>query len=188
RSDLRSIGRALRRDHTGTGTRAAIEFSRLSGAAHESGAADRRAFDRKQRNTRRDRRNRDYCCDPGVAQCDLCRDGRCAAAHADRQKALGEARVIDRSEANMSSTESNALAHKSTGYYPWWLDNLADDCTGEGAAMQGVLHGAEAVHELVTEARKHMRTSRFSLPATMAIMAFSRSTRARSKASPRASS
>jgi hypothetical protein len=31
---------------------------------------------------------------------------------------------------------------------------MADDITGEGAAMQGVLHGAENVRKLVIEARK----------------------------------
>jgi len=30
-------------------------------------------------------------------------------------------------------------------YYPEWLDNLADDVTLEGSAMDGVLQGAEAV-------------------------------------------
>jgi hypothetical protein len=40
-----------------------------------------------------------------------------------------------------------------TGYYPKWLYNLADDATG-GAATQGVVHGADAVHRIVTEARK----------------------------------
>ena len=29
-----------------------------------------------------------------------------------------------------------------TDYYPWWLDNLADDVTGEGAFMQGAAQGA----------------------------------------------
>jgi hypothetical protein len=40
-----------------------------------------------------------------------------------------------------------------TGYYPKGLYNLADDATG-GTAMQGVVHGADAVHRIVTEARK----------------------------------
>ena len=39
-------------------------------------------------------------------------------------------------------------------YYPWWLDNLADDVTGEGAAMQGVAQGAEAVRTIVLTARE----------------------------------
>jgi len=42
----------------------------------------------------------------------------------------------------------------STKYYPWWLDNLADDATGEGAAIQGVLHGKDAVRTLVLDARE----------------------------------
>jgi len=47
-------------------------------------------------------------------------------------------------------------------YYPQWLDNLADDATGEGAAMQGVAHGAEAVRTIVTEARKLYENQEFS--------------------------
>jgi hypothetical protein len=39
-------------------------------------------------------------------------------------------------------------------YYPLWLDNLADDVTGEGAAMQGVAQGAEAVRTIVVAARE----------------------------------
>jgi hypothetical protein len=54
------------------------------------------------------------------------------------------------------------MAHDSTDparlrtaqdYYPWWLDNLADDATGEGAAMQGTLRGGENVRRLVLDAR-----------------------------------
>ena len=40
----------------------------------------------------------------------------------------------------MSSTDGRDLAPKRTGYYPLWLDNLADDGTCEAAAMQGTLH------------------------------------------------
>jgi hypothetical protein len=61
----------------------------------------------------------------------------------------------------MASTESSNLTQKPAGYYPWWLDNLADDVTGEGAAMQGVLHGAECVHRLVTDARKLYENQQF---------------------------
>ena len=53
----------------------------------------------------------------------------------------------------MASMEGADPTRKATRYYPWWLDKLADDVTGEGAAMQGVLHGAEEVHKLVTDAR-----------------------------------
>ena len=40
-----------------------------------------------------------------------------------------------------------------TDYYPWWLDNLADDVTGERAFMQGGAQGAQEVRSLVTYAR-----------------------------------
>jgi len=55
----------------------------------------------------------------------------------------------------MTSTGSSDPIRKPTAreYYPWWLDNLADDVTGEGAAMQGVLQGAENVRRLVLDAR-----------------------------------
>ena len=53
----------------------------------------------------------------------------------------------------MTSPESSDTPHTPTRYYPWWLDNLAADATGEGAAMQGVIQGAESVHKVVTDAR-----------------------------------
>jgi hypothetical protein len=62
----------------------------------------------------------------------------------------------------MTSPEVNDTAYTHTGYYPLWLDNLADDVTGEGAAMQGVLQGAESVHTLVTDARKIYENQQFS--------------------------
>ena len=37
--------------------------------------------------------------------------------------------------------------------YPWWLDELADDATSEGAAIQGTLHGPEEIRTLVLGAR-----------------------------------
>lgn len=53
----------------------------------------------------------------------------------------------------MKFTGSSDSADKLTNYYPWWLDNLADDVTGEGAAIEGILHGAEEVRKLVLDAR-----------------------------------
>jgi hypothetical protein len=47
-------------------------------------------------------------------------------------------------------------------YYPRWLDNLADDVTGEGAAMQGVAHGAQAVRSIIETARKEYKNQEFS--------------------------
>jgi hypothetical protein len=46
------------------------------------------------------------------------------------------------------------MTYMGRPYYPWWLDNLADDVTGEGAAMQGVAHGADAVRTIVVAARE----------------------------------
>lgn len=61
----------------------------------------------------------------------------------------------------MTAMPTDETIRKSNQYYPWWLDNLADDVTGEGAAMQGVLQGAENVRNLVTEARKVYQNQEF---------------------------
>jgi hypothetical protein len=39
------------------------------------------------------------------------------------------------------------------GYYPAWLDNLADDVTLEGSAMDGFVQGAEAVRTVLVSIR-----------------------------------
>src|SRR5262252_412006 len=61
----------------------------------------------------------------------------------------------------MKSTGDNDSAGKLTNYYPWWLDNLADDVTGEGAAIEGTLHGAEEVRRLVLDARERYEQHEF---------------------------
>jgi hypothetical protein len=55
----------------------------------------------------------------------------------------------------MASPGSTDSSRKGSGYYPQWLDNLANDATLEGAAMNGTVRGAEDVHAVVVEARKH---------------------------------
>src|SRR3954454_3625630 len=45
------------------------------------------------------------------------------------------------------------MHYMGSPYHPWWLDDLAEDATGEGAAIQGVLEGAQAVRTLVLDAR-----------------------------------
>lgn len=40
-----------------------------------------------------------------------------------------------------------------TGYYPAWLDNLADDATVEGSLLDGAVQGAEAVRSIVVTIR-----------------------------------
>src|SRR5829696_989048 len=52
-----------------------------------------------------------------------------------------------------SGSSDPARMRTAQDYYPWWLDNLAEDATGEGAAMQGILRGAENVRRLVLDAR-----------------------------------
>jgi len=40
-----------------------------------------------------------------------------------------------------------------TGYYPVWLDNLAEDVTLEGSAMDGFVQGPEAVRTVLVYIR-----------------------------------
>jgi hypothetical protein len=47
-------------------------------------------------------------------------------------------------------------------YYPAWLDNLADDATGEGAAWDGAFEGAETVRSVVLGARELYEYQDFS--------------------------
>lgn len=54
------------------------------------------------------------------------------------------------------------MSYLGRPYYPKWLDNLADDVTGEGAAMQGVAQGADAVRTIVVAARDEYKHQEFS--------------------------
>src|SRR5271163_225315 len=78
-------------------------------------------------------------------------DGSSPAGRPRLQRSIRISRI---QEQQMTTADTSNISQKPTSYYPWWLDNLAEDVTGEGAAMQGVLHGAECVHRLVTDARK----------------------------------
>jgi hypothetical protein len=62
----------------------------------------------------------------------------------------------------MTSAGSTDPRRNRTDYYPWWLDNLADDVTGEGAFMEGVAQGAEAVRSIVLAARRIYERQEFS--------------------------
>jgi hypothetical protein len=61
--------------------------------------------------------------------------------------------------ANMTSVDP---ALSLTNYYPSWLDNLADDVTIEGSAMDGVAQGAEAIRAIVGGIRTLYRGQKFS--------------------------
>jgi hypothetical protein len=58
----------------------------------------------------------------------------------------------------MSTTPTNVTRFDgvrvpAADYHPVWLDNLADDVTIEGSAMNGVAHGADAVRSIVSYIR-----------------------------------
>jgi len=53
----------------------------------------------------------------------------------------------------MTYLESGDAAGSLTDYYPSWLDNLADDVTIEGSAMDGAAQGAEAVRTILVAIR-----------------------------------
>jgi hypothetical protein len=53
----------------------------------------------------------------------------------------------------MRYLRSGDPARSLTDYYPSWLDNLADDVTIEGSAMDGVAHGPEAVRTILVAIR-----------------------------------
>jgi hypothetical protein len=53
-------------------------------------------------------------------------------------------------------------ARSLTDYYPSWLDNLADDVTVEGSAMDGVAQGAEAVRTILVAIRTLYEAQEFN--------------------------
>ena len=53
----------------------------------------------------------------------------------------------------MAYLVSGDPARSLTDYYPSWLDNLADDVTIEGSAMDGFVQGAEAVRAILVAIR-----------------------------------
>jgi hypothetical protein len=53
----------------------------------------------------------------------------------------------------MTSSGSGDPAPDVAGYYPAWLDLLADDVTLEGSMMDGYVQGAEAVRTVLVHIR-----------------------------------
>ena len=53
----------------------------------------------------------------------------------------------------MTHMGSGDPARKLADYYPEWLDNLANDVTLEGSAMDGFVQGAEAVRAVLVSIR-----------------------------------
>ena len=54
------------------------------------------------------------------------------------------------------------MSYLGKPYYPAWLDNLAEDATLEGAAMEGAAQGAETVRSIVVAARALYEDQQFS--------------------------
>jgi len=83
-----------------------------------------------------------------------------------------------------ASSRSGSATYKGEPYFPWWLDRLADDVTGEGAAIEGALEGPEQVRTLVLDAREIYEDQILSSSATSVRTGSSRSTPVRSAACP----
>ena len=62
----------------------------------------------------------------------------------------------------MTYLGSGDPAGSLTGYYPSWLDNLADDVTIEGSAMDGIAQGAEAVRAILAAIRTLYESQEFN--------------------------
>ena len=57
---------------------------------------------------------------------------------------------------------STIAPERLADYYPAWLDNLADDVTLEGSAMDGVVQGAEAARTVLVYIRSLYDYQRFN--------------------------
>jgi hypothetical protein len=59
-------------------------------------------------------------------------------------------------------TRFDGVRVPASDYHPVWLNNLADDVTIEGSAMNGVAQGAEAVRSIVTYIRTLYDSQQFN--------------------------
>src|SRR4249919_577069 len=62
----------------------------------------------------------------------------------------------------MTYLVSGDPARSLADYYPSWLDNLADDVTIEGSAMDGVAQGAKAVRTILVGIRSLYESQEFN--------------------------
>jgi hypothetical protein len=68
----------------------------------------------------------------------------------------------------MTHLESADSARSLTDYYPLWLDNMADDVTIEGSAMDGVAQGAEAAQTILVTIRTLYERQEFNFVGAVA--------------------
>jgi hypothetical protein len=64
-----------------------------------------------------------------------------------------QSKASDDEDPSTYVTRFDGVRVRASEYHPVWLDNLADDVTIEGSAMNGVAQGAEAVRSIVTYIR-----------------------------------
>jgi len=76
--------------------------------------------------------------------------------------------MIARKEDALTSTNSEVLAQYLAGgdpaldgYYPAWVDNMADDATVEGSMLNGAVQGADAVRSIVLTIRSLYQQQEF---------------------------
>ena len=72
------------------------------------------------------------------------------------QRAAATRAIVDAPIAN------GAPARSLTDYYPAWLDNMADDITVEGSAMDGAVQGADAVRTILVTIRSLYDSQNFN--------------------------
>ena len=70
--------------------------------------------------------------------------------------------IFNRSIKNKTLVEFNGQSVTAAGYYPVWLNNLADDVTLEGSLMKDFVQGPQAVQAIVTCIRNFYERQEFS--------------------------
>ena len=73
-------------------------------------------------------------------------------------------------------------AGRFAGYYPEWVDRMADDITLEGSLLDGAIQGRDAVRAVIGEVRRLYDRQDFNFAGPWATTASSRTTTARSAA------
>ena len=70
------------------------------------------------------------------------------------------------------------------GYYPAWVNNMADDATVEGSMLDGIVQGADAVRSVVLTIRSLYEHQEFKFVGLTGTTGSSKTTSPRSVARP----
>src|SRR5215469_17412922 len=87
---------------------------------------------------------------PAVATPASCRTVPCQRPQGTRSPRGNSMTYLGNGDPARRLTLFDGSEVERTDYRPVWVNNLADDVTIEGSAMNGVAHGAEAVRSIVT--------------------------------------